>query len=99
MRCGRGWAAVVVLAGLLTPGLARAGWWGFALFGKKAECPAPSYPKLNYLAPQYQRAKAHVHGPALSVYPVAPPAEGVILTYPCQTVDPAQLVTERPILR
>jgi hypothetical protein len=93
----RGWLVVVV--GLLVTGSANAGWPWTKKDTKKEACPAPSYSRLNYWAPNAVRAAAHFHGSALNPYAPACAAEQITLTYPCPAVDPARLVAERDVLR
>src|SRR5262245_42182867 len=91
-------AAVVLLAGLVPAGTAKAGplleWLGFDHF------PPPSYSPCHYWAPTAVRVKDCLHGVRLNVYapdrhPEIKPTYAV-LPFPCQTANPAATIIERP---
>ncbi|HZT82661.1 MAG TPA: hypothetical protein VFA26_20700, partial [Gemmataceae bacterium] len=60
-------AALILAAGLLPTGTARAG--SLLAWLHHDDCPAPSYSPFRYWTPHLARVSDCVHGPAICVYP------------------------------
>jgi hypothetical protein len=91
-------AALLLAAGLVPAGQARAGFLG-DLFGC-GDCPAPSYSPLRYWAPGPARVNDCVHGPRYAVsapdsHPEIPPTS-YIIKFPCPAAAPISTLIPTP---
>ena len=86
------WRAVFVLFALGCVPPAQAGPLGPC---SSADCPQPSYSRLNYWAPSLARLQAHHRGTGISLH--APdrypdlPLNYQTIVFPCPAVDPATM--------
>jgi hypothetical protein len=92
-KTGRWFAALVLVAGLVTPARVRAGLIFGPRRGQDPDCPAGSYSPLHYWAPSLYTLRAQHHGSTAAMYaPVRYPHVPIsyrITTFACPAINPA----------